>query len=657
MEKKEKLSQVIYYEIYKFLEPISWFTDIRLVDKLSQSNPLLLHLLESYIQMIDQKFDRIKEKIPFTNTSKNWKNPLLILPKEVLLHSKDVNISLSVMKELLLLNNKLVLPSNMSQQEISNMNTNLRNNVSKYNFMSSIELEPLEASSTDYVQQSIWNTIIRNGEFWSSVGYESDQSVDHLTFKFTQPLSLIGSVSIKNYQGYYQQNDPIFGAKRLRVSIGFTKEKFHFTSEFALENHKEEQILNFYPYLVLGSYIKFEFLGKFTTQKTDMLYYTAIDEVFAYGFSLERINSLKRIINDYLIEQNIMTSEFYAFLNGKDEYLNSVYFKEKFNQFLELFNVVKDNKNTFPDEEEKKADKKKDAMKIHKMLINNMKNRMGDFSETDMNNMYEQVNKIESSLNQDQNIVIDNNFIQSQMFTTMLQEVQKSVGENPEIFNVLAEPGNFKAENFDINDKNKLVEFKEFILDNPLFFLYNKEQIFKIIDIDLYKTIIKIPEKSITHRLKKDIDLLIKFDNPNILEKIKSSELINNFAYYHLTDKEYTVNCIIKLLREKEVNQNEINYVANYLLSTLGICWEDSFFECSKNNSFLRVLDLDGFMKLISKGQVKFNTKFENIFNCESNPYIKLRFLSNLYRISNEIFIKNEVLTNVKTVREDCIVF
>jgi hypothetical protein len=657
MEKKEKLSQLIYFEIYKFLEPISWFTDIRLVDKLSQSNPLLLHLLENYIQTIDDKFDKIKEKIPFSNTSKYWKNQLLILPKEVLLHSKDVDRSLNVMKELLRLNNNLVLPSNLSQQEISNMNTYLRKDVSKYNFMSGIELEPLEASSTDYVQQSIWNTIIRNSEFWSSVGYETDQSVDHLTFKFTQPLSLIGSVSIKNYQALYQQNDPIFGAKRLRVSIGFTKENFHFTTEFALENHKEEQIFNFYPYLVLGSYIKFEFLGKYTTQKIDMLYYTAIEEVFAYGFPLEIISSLRSIINDYLIEQNIMTSEFYAYLNGKDKYLNSVYFKEKFKEFLDLFNVVKDNKNTFENEEEKKADKKKDALKLHKMLINNMKNRMNDFSETDMNNMYEQVNKMESSLNQDQNIVIDNNFIQSQLFTTMLQEVQKSVGENPEIFNVLAEPGNFKADNFDMNDKNKLMRFKEFILENPLFFLYNKEEIFKIIGIDLYKTIMKIPEKSITHRLKKDIDLLIKFDNLNIQEKIKSAELINNFGYYHITDKEYTVNYIIKLLREKELNQNEINYVANYLLSTLGICWEDAFFESSKNNSFLRVVDLDGFMRLISKGQVKFNTKFESILNCESNAYIKLRFLSNLYRISNEIFIKNEVLTNVKTVRDDCIVF
>ena len=656
MEKKESIKLVVLYEIYKFLEPREWFSDIKLVNKLSGSEKLHFQLLIQYIENIEGKQDIIKKKIPyqldiFLPKDLSWRNQLILFPKEILLKSKNVDKTLSIIKELFILNGKLLLPSkNLGQ---INLNQKIKEKPSLYEFMNNLELEPIESSSTDFKSQSIWNTLSNTSDFWSTIGYESSSSVDYLIFKCTDHLSLISTISLKNYKSdVYHPNDPVYGAKKLKISIGFQKDKFHYISpEFDLENTNQIQIFHLYPIFVLGTYIRFDFIGKYSTQASDLKYYIAIDEVFVYGLHLKRIMYLDEILCDYLIENNIMDSELFAYLKGPDSYLNSEYFINKWSEFLELMNVVKhDISKKLPVDDKK--------INLHHRLMSNIKNTMENFNQEETAKMIQAFTNVENNMVQNQPVVLDSAILQNQVFNALMQEVNKTVIENPGIdIQMLMETNQDKPKFTEIpNDEVKMIELKEFIRNNPLFFAYAEEKIFKILNKNDYERIVKIPEKSIEYRLRKDIDLILKFEKLD--KRLIKSEIISYFNYYHITDKKYTANQILKILKKKNLNEEIFNNSVEFLFCKMGLFCVDKYqFVQQFSKDIERIIDINRLYEILKLyNSEEINQIISKIFKINSNLYVKLSILGIIYKNSKVFIDDNQIDTNNKR-KVDCLIF
>ena len=171
--------------------------------------------------------------------------------------------------------------------------------------------------------------------------------------------------------------------------------------------------------------------------------------------------------------------------------MKSVYFKLKWEEFLNLINVVKEDiyKEIPKDEEKKNAD-------IHDRLMYSLKNQMDNFNEEDAVKMFDAINSMENNMTQNQPVVIDANILQNQVFNALMQEVHKTVLQNPGFdINMIMNGNQNKPEKTKIpNEQERMIKLKEFISQNPFFFLYNKSNIFKIFSADEYRKIIKLPE-------------------------------------------------------------------------------------------------------------------------------------------------------------------
>ena len=123
---------------------------------------------------------------------------------------------------------------------------------------------------------------------------------------------------------------------------------------------------------------------------------------------------LDEILCDYLIENNIMDSELFAYLKGPDSYLNSEYFINKWSEFLELMNVVKhDISKKLPVDDKK--------INLHHRLMSNIKNTMENFNQEETAKMIQAFTNVENNMVQNQPVVLDSAILQNQVFDARSQ--------------------------------------------------------------------------------------------------------------------------------------------------------------------------------------------------------------------------------------------
>ncbi|GAB5373202.1 hypothetical protein AAMO2058_001730100 [Amorphochlora amoebiformis] len=145
----------------------------------------------------------------------------------------------------------------------------------------------LWASSTDHPSQSIENVVSANPKFWSSTGSEAAHS-ESCVISIVQPLTIVTSVSIKPYKASYQLGLPCYAPRSFRVSVGFTPEDFHWTSEpMVCVNEPRFQELKINPRVVHGGYVKLEFVGKHQIQRGDEKHYVAIERIRIMGIPVD----------------------------------------------------------------------------------------------------------------------------------------------------------------------------------------------------------------------------------------------------------------------------------------------------------------------------------------------------------------------------------
>ncbi|PRP88757.1 malate dehydrogenase [Planoprotostelium fungivorum] len=192
-------------------------------------------------------------------------------------------------------------------------------------FRTSLLDKGILASSTDDQSQHIGQTLVNNDrKFWSSSGSSDENSIDFLIYGLVQPTCVISSISILPYEALYQQDCPIYSPKGMRVSVGFTQDDYHWTSDvLPVENRREKYTVHTGPHLVVGAFIKIELIGKHTIQQQDEKYYTAIQSCSALGLPLghlEKTSILARSVFNYHYQKNPTLIREYVKQGEKDVY-------------------------------------------------------------------------------------------------------------------------------------------------------------------------------------------------------------------------------------------------------------------------------------------------------------------------------------------------
>lgn len=192
------------------------------------------------------------------------------------------------------------------------------------------------ASSEDHHTQSIAATLSSDPfEFWSSVGVIDVESDETLVYELVSPCCLLRSISLKPFLAQYQKGLPCYAPRSVSFSIGFTKTKFHFTSEkFPMENTSATQKFVL-PALVAGCFLCIHLHGRNQNQPGDNLFYTCLESVEAKGVSgpsLTMCPLLLKCCGNYLlgkleeIESSSPVEEFLATCtdSGLEEHLEDL---------------------------------------------------------------------------------------------------------------------------------------------------------------------------------------------------------------------------------------------------------------------------------------------------------------------------------------------
>eukprot|EP01119_Soliformovum_irregulare_P018533 TRINITY_DN5705_c0_g1_i1.p1 TRINITY_DN5705_c0_g1~~TRINITY_DN5705_c0_g1_i1.p1 ORF type:complete len:620 (+),score=164.13 TRINITY_DN5705_c0_g1_i1:51-1862(+) len=178
---------------------------------------------------------------------------------------------------------QLLLPSHLERQYKQLYFALVQADLAKDRTLSLIN-NGLAQSSCDSPDQSIVQTLDNNDRtFWSSKGSSDVSSCEYLTYSLHQ-LSIIYSVDIYPYMASYQQGEPIYAPQAVRISVGFSADTFHWTSDpIEVENVDKMQRISIAPELVVGTHVKVTLVGRCQTQPQDDLYYTVLTRVEVHG--------------------------------------------------------------------------------------------------------------------------------------------------------------------------------------------------------------------------------------------------------------------------------------------------------------------------------------------------------------------------------------
>lgn len=78
----------------------------------------------------------------------------------------------------------------------------------------------ITASTTDFEEQGIENTLSDNRRFWSSTGHTNDSAEDTLVYRLKSPICAVSYVCVAVYRATYLLGDPIFPPKFVSFEVG-----------------------------------------------------------------------------------------------------------------------------------------------------------------------------------------------------------------------------------------------------------------------------------------------------------------------------------------------------------------------------------------------------------------------------------------------------
>lgn len=163
-----------------------------------------------------------------------------------------------------------------------------------------LPLESRKASSCDNEEfQSARETLEYNlnFSFWSSRGSADPDEPEFLEFSLVdQGTALIQVIEIVPYCAHYQRKLPTYGSKAVRISVAMDEEfeQVVYRSQemrCQCEDKFHTVRIDFQPMIIVGKFIRIEFLGKIQRQFEDNLFYISIGRIGVQGFLLSEIQS------------------------------------------------------------------------------------------------------------------------------------------------------------------------------------------------------------------------------------------------------------------------------------------------------------------------------------------------------------------------------
>jgi hypothetical protein len=311
----------ILSHILQYINNNQLFTDFRLVNKSIFNDKLILKIFKNRETV---KLNRETSNYSL-NDKKNLKEKLTIYPKDLLDTSTNEK-SIKAIRELLIYKNKLLYPKfNATLDDYLSIS---QSTSQKAYLDENLRYRPINISSNFQPDQNVWNLSLPYKIGWSSMGRQREDSAEWIIFKTIEPIAIISSVKI--VQMDYEAKDVCFGAKSVKIEIGFAKDNYHYESNaIELAHNFDAQFINI-PHIVLGSYVRLTFYDKLTkwTEQTNSLmeiptddkYYFALLSIDFYGNNLANFPTLKNVLSNYFKQNNIFDHDINFQLYGNSYY-------------------------------------------------------------------------------------------------------------------------------------------------------------------------------------------------------------------------------------------------------------------------------------------------------------------------------------------------
>eukprot|EP00475_Leptophrys_vorax_P000563 TRINITY_DN1030_c0_g1_i1.p1 TRINITY_DN1030_c0_g1~~TRINITY_DN1030_c0_g1_i1.p1 ORF type:complete len:330 (-),score=55.29 TRINITY_DN1030_c0_g1_i1:186-1175(-) len=180
------------------------------------------------------------------------------------------------------------LVGDLSQTNWRRVFVNLHNLFPKKSILMLDEVRGIHASSTDGQRQGIDQTLNDwRSTFWSSKGSSARDGKDVLIYQFST-LTVLTSIRVTPFQATFHLGSPTYGPQAVQVvcSLDPDFKKITFVSNvLILQNSNDHYEVSFNSFFVLAQYVRLELLGKYQTQRSDGLYYIALERVQFFGMN------------------------------------------------------------------------------------------------------------------------------------------------------------------------------------------------------------------------------------------------------------------------------------------------------------------------------------------------------------------------------------
>jgi len=152
---------------------------------------------------------------------------------------------------------------------------------------------PVTASSTDYPDQGIDNTLIDNEiTYWSSKGNADRESSEYLSYQLAHPVCIVKRIHLKVYQASWQYGEPIYAPKTLTVYFGMGTSFTHVVPLGEVQRTAESQFFDL-SRPVVANQIMIKLEGRTAKQPSDNLWYTVVQFFDVIGYILPSLKQEK----------------------------------------------------------------------------------------------------------------------------------------------------------------------------------------------------------------------------------------------------------------------------------------------------------------------------------------------------------------------------
>eukprot|EP01116_Phalansterium_solitarium_P001109 TRINITY_DN10891_c0_g1_i2.p1 TRINITY_DN10891_c0_g1~~TRINITY_DN10891_c0_g1_i2.p1 ORF type:complete len:589 (-),score=265.30 TRINITY_DN10891_c0_g1_i2:226-1992(-) len=172
-------------------------------------------------------------------------------------------------------------------------------------------IDGVRASSTDHARQGIRETLKLEQEhcFWSSTGTADPDTDEFLVYRLRQAVSVVFSVTVKPYRAHYQQGQPAYHPRSVRISVGFSPDEFHYVGPtIAYPPDATSVSVELGPELVVGGFVRIDLLGRTQTQPADELFYTCVECTLGRGVPAGALGN--SVLRDAVVAFAVERAEF-----------------------------------------------------------------------------------------------------------------------------------------------------------------------------------------------------------------------------------------------------------------------------------------------------------------------------------------------------------